>query len=61
MCTRRDTLQFPISDTYLVSVGLVGLLRETGHPQDLCGLQETTERTLVHVHLAVINKLHQGV
>jgi hypothetical protein len=44
--------------TYLVSVGLIGLLREARYPEDLRGLEKTTERALMHVHLAVINKLH---
>lgn len=46
---------------YLVPVRLVRLLREPRYPEDLCGLQEAAKGTLMHVHLPVIDELHQRV
>lgn len=47
--------------SYLVPVCLVCLLRKSRYPEDLGGLQKTAKRTLMHVHLPVIDELHQGV
>lgn len=46
---------------YLVPVRLVRLLRKPRYPEDLGGLQETAEGTLVHVHFPVIDELDQRV
>ena len=50
-----------VGGAHLIPVGLIGLLRESGHPEDLGGFQEATERALMDVHFAVVDELHQGV
>lgn len=47
--------------SYLVPVCLVRLLRKPWYPEDFGGLQKTAKGTLVHVHLPVIDELHQRV
>lgn len=51
---------FQVSCTYAVRV-LSLLLCEPRDAQHLGGLQEGLQRLLVHIHLAVVDELHQRV
>lgn len=56
---RVDDLNRTIDTNIVCFVGL--LLRQSGHSQHLSRFQEGAERSLVHVHFAVVDELDQCV